>query len=315
MPALFPPSAFQKGFSGVIVNALDDGIGATTYAFPTDTYSFAPNTGADTPDTIDNSSEQHNVVYGINLAQIAQAGPLQIDRGMAAFLTAFAGIRTGGKLPDYINTQIDYSGATGVPYGGIWLDKYRLSGAFGQRGAQSQIRYELASVCLDPNNALGATAAGIPAAAGTPGTGISTFGNTSFTNGAASSPVIYDGIRSFDLNGDNRMTVDPSVVDPVNRRAAGCTPGSYMGMLTLTQLKGAVNPIPTAQGQSSFNIILKSADATHTLTIALSLLYKASLQSRAPLDYNQNRASYQVFGTSTVNGTGAAGFPALFTYV
>ena len=313
MPAsAFATTNFQKGFSGSVLYTLDDGTGTSVYGFPAASFTHASNDNNDYPSMIDNNGVLVNKVRGMKTGPFSQSGAFRVDRGMAPFLSTGFGPRAGGKLPPWITTVAEYSGATPYAAAGIWFQRFLISGAFGINGRDAQIRYQLDGMCLDPNNSRGA-AASLPATAaggaGTQGNGISTFANVVFDNGAAN-PTVYDGIQMFQVSGDNQTTVDPAVGDPVNGIIAGMTPAQFIGGLTLTQLKGAVNPVPQVNGEYPLRIKIPTGDGLHVHTILLTGSYNSDQQPLQPNDYNKSMIAYRTLGYAP----GSATSPMTHTY-
>lgn len=316
MPAsVFGNSPFNKGFSGYIAYTLDDGVGATTYELPADDFTFNPSENSSRPLPVDGSSLVVNKVLGLKTGPIRQAGPVRADRGMAAMLTSAFGARVGanglppgGKLLPWFVSVSEFSGAPAYVAAGLWFRSFVLSGAFGIRGQDAQMRYQLDGMVLDPDNVSALAAAALPVGGGTSGAGISTFGNMSVDNNAATA---YDGLRAFQLEGNNGMDVDPSVKDILNRLAAGMTPMPLTGQLLLTQLKGAANPLPQANGEYPMRIKIPTGDGTHTMTVLVTASYDSRNQTVRPNDYNQRACVYQLMGAAP----GSTTTTALFGYV
>lgn len=296
MPPVATNSNFRKAFDGYTLYTLDDGTGANVYGFPSDSFGNVSDDGNSYPSQIDASSVQIHKIRGIKSGPIQQTGLLRIDRGMSPFLTSAFGGRTAGKLTPWIATISEYSGAAAYAAAALWFRRFQLQGQFGMRGQDAALRYMLDGMLLDPDNTLGAGVA-LPAAAaggsGTVGAGDSTFGGVVFDNNGAG---VYDGIRSFSLAGDNGTTVDPSVKDNVNLLAAGMTPAQFAGSLTLTQLKGAANPIPQVSGEYPMRINIKSGDGLHTMQVRLMASYMARNQTMTPEGYTARVVTYRTLG-------------------
>ena len=221
----FTAGGFRKGFDGYSVYAADLSEGpGTAYSFPAESVKFSPTSNNAYPVLIDNSAILHNLAAGIVQAKIQQSGPVAIDRRLDTLLTTAFGPRTSGGLSPWIATFSPYSGSTAYSAAGIWWDEFTLTGQFSPRGDSSPVRYEMSGVCLDPANIAAAANLTVPEIAGTSGAGLSVFGQCSVSNGASSSPTVYDAIKSFKLTLKNNVAIQPSLKDPANRIAAGCTP-------------------------------------------------------------------------------------------
>ncbi len=312
MPAsAFANTNFRKAFAGSILHTLDDGTNGLVYEFPVDAFEFNSDDGNSYPGLIDGSVLIANKIRGIKSGPIRQSGPLRVDRGVAAHFGSSFGPRTNGKLTPWYATISEYEGAAAYAAAGLWFQRFQITGQFGMRGQDSAIRYMLDAMLLDPDNTKGLPASLASAAVGgtgTAGAGISTFGSVVFDNNNA---TVYDGIRSFGLSYDNQMTVDPSVGDNVNLLAAGMTPGQPAGSLTLTQLKGAVNPLPQINGEYPIRVRIPTGDGTHTMTVVLTASYTSKNQRMSPTDYTTRSVVYRTLGA-------APGFPGVamgFSYV
>jgi hypothetical protein len=138
----------------------------------------------------------------------------------------------------------------------------------------------------------------------------------SITNGQ-NTPVVYDSIRSFSIALDNKLVITPvnDLYYASSRIAAACVPGvQTTSRVTITQLKGAANIIPMTVQNAPYpvNVIIKSPDASHALTIELSLKYIRMNNVVSVEGFTMQQAEYALFGAST-NGT--TSWPIVATYI
>ena len=193
---------------------------------------------------------------------------MQPERGFDAFLNAAFGPRTTGNVSHFIATT-KTGDAAPRSQAGVWFESVQISGIFDERAEAALVRYQLTARVLDPNNAAGAPLLTPPAASAS-GDSPATFLCSSLTDGVSTT---YDGVSFFRLRLNNNLAVQPSVRDPVNRIAAGCTPGMLTGTLELRQLSGAATPLPRTDGLYGFKLRLPGGDATQALNICVSTSY------------------------------------------
>lgn len=312
MASIFPLNAFSKGYTGIIRLALDAAATGPTIAFPNFSYALDVDEGNDYPLEIDSSSQYHDRVLGFVLGRLGLRGPVKLDRGFDVFLNNGFGPRVAnGKLYPFIMTAIRASGNAPLNYNGVWLDSLTLEGRFGTGGNVLMLGYSANGMVTDPKNALASSALAAATAEGTPGVGLSSFAQASVTNGAATTPTIYDGIRAFQAQFSNGLTPDPAALTTApagSRIIAGCTPSPFAGMLTLTQLLTPANPLPQAIGTYPITLKIPSGDGSKMLTLDLSCSYDGEAESLLPGDYNSRSLRFRLFGTAA-NGTQTANYP------
>lgn len=314
MTAIITPNGFRKSYDGALRLALDGS--GTVWAFPNSRVVVDVDLGYDYPLVMDSQQVIANRVAGLVTGQISARGILHLGRGFEAYLNGSFGPRTAGKLTPQIATIIPYAGAPAVVLTGIWWDMLTLTGEFNARGQVMMLAYEAVGRIMDPQNVLGASALSAGTNEGVPGIGLSTFAGVKVTNGAASSPTTYDGVRRFTQVFMNNLAMDPSSYPghEADRICAGYTPGPFMGKLALTQLKGAQQALPAAGAPLPLTLKIPSGDGSKMLTLDTSVSADGRQESLSPEDFDALAYRYSLFSSSSVNGTGAANGGAGYSF-
>ena len=314
MTVIITPNGFRKSYDGALRLAVD-GTG-TIWTFPNSRVVYDVDLGYDYPLVMDSQQVIDNRVAGLVTGQISARGILHLGRGFEGFLNAGFGPRTAGKLIAMIGTIIPYGGAAAEVLTGIWWDTLTITGEFNARGQVMMLAYEASGRIMDPLNVLGATALAAGTNEGVPGIGLSTLASSKVTNGAATSPTTYDGVRRFTLVFMNSLTMDPSNYPghEADRICAGYTPGPFMGKLGLTQLKGALQALPAAGAPLPLTLKIPSGDGSKMLTLDTSNSADGRQESLSPEDYDANAYRYTLFSSNGTNGTGAANGGAGYSF-
>lgn len=316
MANTYTQTSFRLGYDGYIYWVPGDGTTASLAPqFSSANISYTDNISA--MPTVDASAIAHNSVMGMRGAGLSQSGNISIDRSFQTIINTGFGPRTSGQLVPWVATVKESSAFTAFTLGRIWLSRFGISGSWSASGAGSALSYSLASIITDPDNRYSVASVTTPSIIGVTGTDFSTFNHCSFSNGAASSPTVYDGVRGFSISLDNRLQIVPANDSTYAsyRLAAGCIPGLFVGSsVTITQLKGATNVIPLTTNTSGYplNIIIKSPDASHTLTLAMSLLFINNSEVTSVDGVVMNQATYILFGGQASNSTST--WPIVATY-
>ena len=311
MAQIFVQGAARMSYDGVALFAQDATTLGTVFA-PADTrIEFMQTANNGYPDLVDGVEFPVNKVPGVNLGQLRVSGVIHPDRGFHTFVNQRFGPRTNGLLlPDMMNL-IPYAGGTAIGATGVYWQSIRVSSSFSVQGGQQVVAFIATAIVLDPKNFYAATTLTAPSYVGTAGAGIAPFARASFTNDSATT---YDGIRSVDFALSNGMQVQPAIKNAAQLIAAGCTPGTIKGALTLTQLGGAINPLPQTSGTFPLDLVLPTGDGTHTLTVATSMSYDSGNTTESPTDFYGKGINYSLFATST-GATATALFPFVASYV
>ncbi len=311
MASIFPLNAFSKGHTGIIRLAQDAAATGPTIAFPNFSYALDVDEGNDYPLEIDSSSQYHDRVLGFVLGRLGLRGPVKLDRGFDVFLNnAFGPHVANGKLYPFIMTAIRASQNAPLNYNGVWMDSLTLEGRFGTGGNVLMLGSSANGMVADPKNAFASSALPPATAEGTPGVGLSSFAQASVTNGAATTPVVYDGVRAFQVVFRNNLSPDPAAhasAPAGSRIIAGCTPSPFTGNVTLTQLLTPSNPLPMGGASLPLTLKIPSGDGSKTLTLDLSCSYDGEAESLVPNDYNSRSYRYTLLGTAA-NGTQTANY-------
>jgi hypothetical protein len=307
MTSVLTSNGYRKAYDGVLRLCVD-GAG-TVWSFPNTRVGLDVDNGVDYPATMDSTAFYENRVLGLVTGRLTKRGKLKIDRGFDLYLTAAFGARTAGKLADMIATIIPYSGGSAETFAGVYWDTLTLTFEFSASGSVTAVNYEASGMVVDPNNVLAASNLGAGTAEGTVGVGLSTFTQSSVTNGAGT-PTVYDGVRRVTIVFANGMTMDPASYPghAADRICAGYTPGPFIGKVAITQMKGATNVLPASGVAIPITLKVPSGDGTRTMTLDLSCAADGVGQSFSPTDYNSLLTRYTLFGTNTVNGASAYPF-------
>jgi hypothetical protein len=152
------------------------------------------------------------------------------------------------------------------------------------------------------------------------------MGMVNVTNGYSGGLVTYDKIRSFAIDFQNGMLVQPWVQDPINRIAGGCTPAPQTGTLQLNQLAVPGNALPqTATGDndaSPITLYIYSAIATFAagamtagkqLAIDMSASWDSGINQILATEFNASPNMYRLYSTQTQNLATTAPYVATLT--
>jgi hypothetical protein len=263
-------------------------------------------------DVIDASQIPHIKALGVVMGTLQLSGIVMADRNIDGLITSGWGSRTGGLLRPWLVNLLPYNGGTIIKATGVYFNRFGITGAFSTRTDGMMLRWSASALVIDPNNVYACPTLTAGSAEGTQGKGPSSYAQFSLSNGAASSPTIYDQTRGMSLVLDNGFVVQPWVQDTVNRIAGGCSPGTISGAFSTTQLNGATNVIPQASGNYPLTLNIPTGDATSTLKINTALSWDSLSRSMMPSDFYQGSLSYSLFGGSATNGTSS--YPVVASY-
>ncbi len=311
MAQIFVQGNARMSFDGTAVFAQDAAALGTPIAFADQRIAFVRSDNNSYPDLIDGAAFPVNKVPGIKLGQLQVSGVVQPDRGVDAWINAAFGPRTAGQLPPWVMSLIPYAGGAAIKATGVYWNTLRIFASFGVSGGQSMVEFVATAYVVDPDNFYAAPALVVPAYVGTAGAGIAPFARASFTNDG---PTSYDQIRAFDLALTNGMQIIPGVKNAAQRIAQGFMPAAIKGAMTLTQLSGAVNPIPQTSGTYPLDIVLPSGNGAKVLTLATSQSYDSGNTSLSPTDFYGSGVNFSLFGTS-LGATATAGYPLVASAV
>lgn len=310
MTQVFATPGARKAFDGQVLLSLDGG--ATVWAFPMATIAVSDSDNVSRPDVIDANGAVHVEMPGVRSGSLDFVCPLMPDRAVHTFLTAAVGPRTNGQLTPFVANLIPYGGGDVQKFTGVWFSRISITARFSLGGQQSAVSLRASAMVFDIDNYFAAPTLVAPATAGKNGAGAASFSNCSFSDGAASSPTIYDEIRSFSWTADNGMTPDPSIIVPASRIAGGAVPSSLRGAVTLEQLTGPTNPLPAVRGNYPLSITIPTGDGTHALTLANAVSRDGSSLNLVPNDFIGRGQLYSLFGNQASNGTGSFLFVASY---
>ncbi len=304
MTQIFVNGNVRKAFDGAVLITTDPVGTGTTFVLPAETFSLTITDNMSIFDLVDNAGFPVNDVLGVREGSFTADGLFKGDRGFTAILTTAFGPRTAGQLTSFYYTLIPYSGGTAIMGTGMFFSRGSLMGGFGQRGEDLAWRWHMEGVVTDPDNYFGATAQAIPAAAGTVGTGISTFGNSSFNN-AAATPVVYQLIRMFRIDWDNQLDRIPTIAVPSARIGGGWVPGTIRGNVGITQLSGASPALPRTTGRYDLATLIPDGTGGVVTTLGVSMQWNQTAQSYAARNIGMAAIGYQLFAT----GLASPSFP------
>jgi hypothetical protein len=301
-------AGYRKAFDGALRISVDGS--GTVYTFPDSKIVLDVDEGVEYPDLVDASALQQNAVLGFVSGRLTVSGVLNVSRNFDAFLNTSFGARTAGTLAPQVATILPASGVSSETVCGLWWNELKLMGRGGERGAQTMIRYEATGFLIDPHNALSAAALGAGTGEGAAGSGLCTFASTALTNGAGS-PTVYDSLESFSVSFMNRLK--PILVgypgQATNRLMAGYIPSQFYGIVEFEQLSGRTVGVPLSGRNNPLTLKIPAGDASVTLTLDMCGSYNGRADSFQPDVLNNLTARYRLFGTSSTNGTGGAGWP------
>ena len=314
--SIYPQTQFRFGYGGYTYWQPDDGVTSSLMPqYEMATWNYTDNIAL--LPTIDASAVAHNRALGVREATLDMRGYVSIDRGWQNIINTGFGLRTNGQLTPWMATISLGANTAWSPFtvGKIWHSNLNISATWAEDGGTAVVGYQLQSRILDPDNAYAAPAVATPSTVGVQGTDFSTFIGCSLTNGAVT-PVVYDSIKSFSISLDNKLKLTEAndTYYPADRIAAACLPGIMTtSRVTITQLKGAVQSIPMTTQNAPYpvNLIIKSPDASHSLTLQMSLEFLRMNTVVGAENTVVQQAEYALFGSSS-NGT--TNWPIVATY-
>jgi hypothetical protein len=322
----YVPGVESMGFDGHFRMAPVDDTGAlgSIYNLAPARVAFNYSNNPDFPILVDNSEIVHSRVVGAWLGQLTLDGDVYLDRGWDTLINTCFGIRGPGnsvasvaqQIPSWNFSAVPYNGAGAVNFSMGWPVSLSLMGDFGDgRGRSMPIKFRLTFAVYNPNGVApnGTTAPGTlstmsagTGVEGSDGVGLSSFATFQLSNGASSSPIVYDDIRQFRIDFTNQGAPIPAMLDKTNLIARGYHPGILVCTMGITQLGGYTTAAPSTQGvPTPLTISFASGDhSSVSLAINTAMSWRSAGFGVVAEEFLQYGQAYTTYGTSNTNTTG-----------